>query len=311
MKRFLTLLACAFAIGTIQPTYADDNSLPHEPMYIKQHWISATTGYDVETKTQKLGTVYRRFLSLLLKYDFYDPFENKIATAKSKFFSLSAHFDIVDNNEQLLGSADESLFAFFPTFSIYAADNVTKLATAKMNFWGTTFYVYDPITDKEMAQLYRPFFRLKNDWTFEVTDEAVFNSKNIDKRVLLTIIAFQGDREYWESQRSNNYTYSSFNASATSTKNINIQSTLAIIAKQFKPNFKVNRTALNTMSKTVEQAYLAQMKGTTAATTTREEQVQEYIKFCLQFAKDPNLSEQDKQNILYLLKTRLQTANAQ
>jgi len=299
---------CAFAIGTIQPIYADDNTLPHEPMYIKQHWISATTGYDVETKTQKLGTLYRRFLSLLLRYDFYDPFENKIATAKSKFFSLSAHFDIVDNNEQLLGSADESLFAFFPTFTVYAADNITKLASAKMNFWGTTFYVYDPVTDKEMAQLYRPFFRLKNDWTFEVTDQTLFDSKNIDKRVLLTIIAFQGDREYWESQRHSNYANSSLAASKKTAKTFNTQPTLAIIAKQLKPDFKADPAALNAMSEKIEQAYLEQMQANTT-TSNREEQVQTYINFSLQLANDPSLGEQDKQNILYLLKTRLQNAN--
>ena len=94
------------------------------------------------------------------------------------------------------------LFAFFPTFDIYGQDGYTKLAKASMNFSGTTFTIYDPVTEREMATLYRPF-GVKNDWTFNITNRALFNQKGIDSRVLMTVIAFQGDREYWESNNQN------------------------------------------------------------------------------------------------------------
>lgn len=201
MKKIIAILFSSLII--INTSFAFGNTEIPDEMYIKEHWISLTTSYDIETKTRKLGTLYRKFLSLLLTYEFFDPFDNKLAYARSKFFSLTAHFDVYDNYENFIGSADEKLFAFFPTFDIYGQDGYTKLAKASMNFWGTTFTIYDPVTDKEMATLYRPFFRLKNDWTFNITNRALFNQKEIDSRVLMTVIAFQGDREYWESTNQN------------------------------------------------------------------------------------------------------------
>ncbi|MBI2784911.1 MAG: hypothetical protein HYX60_00810, partial [Legionella longbeachae] len=135
---------------SINSSFAMTNTEIPDEFYINEHWISLTTSYDIETKTQKLGTLYRKFFSLLLTYEFFDPFDNKIAYARSKFFSLTAHFDVYDNNDNLLGAADEKLFAFFPSFDIWARDGYTKLAKANMNFWGTTFTIYDPATDKEM-----------------------------------------------------------------------------------------------------------------------------------------------------------------
>ena len=98
----------------------------------------------------------------------------------------------------MLGVAEEEFFAFFPTFDIYGKDITTKLADAQLNFWGTTFTIYDPETGQEMATMHRPFLRVKNDWTFTVVDRHLLMKKNIDPRVLLTVIAFQGDKEYWE-----------------------------------------------------------------------------------------------------------------
>lgn len=310
MKKLILTLLSVIYLSTISIAQADPAK--HETMYIKQHWLSMTTSFDIETKTQKLGTLYRRFMSLLLRYDFYDPFNNKIATAKSKFFSVNAHFDIYDNNNQLLGSADDSLFAFFPTFYIYDKNNVTKLAKAKMNFWGTTFYVYDPISNKEMAQLYRPFFRMKNDWTFEVTDHALFDSKNIDKRVLLTIIAFQGDREYWEQQRRDNdkkRNNSTRLLTAETQLQTSLQAPLNLINQQLEPNYQANPETLNKLSKDIELAYKQSITtNSNFETGSRSEQINDYINFCLGYLQNSNLSHTEKQGLLYLLKVRLENA---
>src|SRR5258708_35511011 len=156
MKKIIVTLFSLFIFISSNAAYSNDE-VPNE-FNITEHWISLTTSFDIETKTHKLGTLYRKFLSLLLTYEFFDPFDNKMATARSKFFSFTAHFDIYDSNDRLLGVAEERLFSFFPTFDIYASDASTKLAKAAMNFWGTTFTIYDPATDQEMAIMHRSFF---------------------------------------------------------------------------------------------------------------------------------------------------------
>lgn len=107
---FAILFSLLLGINT---SFALSNTEIPDEMYIKEHWISLTTSYDIETKTRKLGTLYRKFFSLLLTYEFFDSFDNKLAYARSKFFSLTAHFDVYDNYENFIGSADEKLFAFF------------------------------------------------------------------------------------------------------------------------------------------------------------------------------------------------------
>lgn len=281
-----------------------------DKIYIKQHWLSMTTSYDIATKTQKLGTLYRRFLSLLLKYDFYDPFDKKIATAKSRFFSFSAHFDIYDTDNHLLGAANESLFAFFPTFDIYAEDGVTKLAKAKMNFWGTVFYIYDPLTNEQMAQLSRSFFRVKNDWTFQVTNKPLFEQKQIDKRVLVTVVAFQGDREYWQSQQNESVALKHNNTKLVdpSLKNLNRQRTKVnqqiTQRNHLKPN-AYDRIAMQAMIKKLDKAYLKEQRQQKHAQLSHSEQVAAFVDFALNYAKTKQRAESKRQLIYHLLKLRL------
>lgn len=285
-----------------------------EEVYIKQHWISLTTSYDVETKTHKLGTIYRKFFSLLLAYEFFDPYDNKVAVAKSKFFSFNAHFDIYDHNDALLGSADEKLFAFFPTFVIYDKDGVTKLANAKMNFWGTTFYIYDPQTKLEIAQMYRPFFRVKNDWTFKVTDKKLFAQKNIDKRVLMTVIAFQGDREYWESQKTNNKHIRGntvFNSENPNTMVKMLLNKIELLSNQQNLGTvsNVSPKTLEHIAYALEHAYAKQASSNTSNLSSKEQMVA-FTDFCLQQVQSNMIDNSKKKIILYLLKLRLAGANS-
>lgn len=293
-----------------------------EDLFITQHWLSLTTSYDIETKTQKLGTLYRKFFSLLLTYEFYDPFDNKQAYAKSKFFSFNAHFDIYDTQDNILGSADEQLFAFFPTFSIYDKQGVTKLAYAKMNFWGTTFYIYDPVTDKEMAQMYRPFFRLKNNWTFKVTDQAVFNAKNIDNRVLMTVIAFQGDREYWESQDRNNNSYmlQSVNKTSAPSSNktkVDIDMTqralqnIELLKQKYNLNTleKADPAVLEKLAKKYELEFDNAQSTANHSSLSRSERVQAFTDFLFTQVDSDKIDNSTKKAILYMLQLRFENAN--
>ena len=291
--------------------YANDNL--DDEIYITQHWLSLTTSYEIETKTKKLGTLYRKFFSFLLTYEFYDTFDKKIAIAQSKFFSFNAHFDIYDDKKNILGSADEKLFAFFPTFTIYDKNQVSKLAYAKMNFWGTTFYIYDPATDKEMAQMYRPFFRVKNDWTFKVTDKNTFENKNINNRVLMTVIAFQGDREYWESQKSNSsYRLKSNNIQNNAMDSVDVAlHKIDLISNQFgiKTINNPESVPLEKVATKLQQDYLKQASASSSSSLSATEQVSAFTEFCLQQVQSDSTDKPTKQAIIYLLKLRLANAN--
>ena len=234
MNQLIALVLSVFLC--INSSFALSNEDIPDEFSITEHWISLTTSFDIETKTEKLGTLYRKFFSLLLTYELFDPLNHKLATAKSKFFSLTAHFDVYDNNNILIGIAEERLFAFFPTFDIYAKNATTKLARAKMNFWGTTFTIYDTVTDNEIATMHRSFFRFKNDWDFKITNKELFSQRSIDPRVLMTVIAFQGDREYWERDRNNNSSTASktvINSSTALTQQLNVLlKKIDVISKQ-------------------------------------------------------------------------------
>ncbi|MCW8398723.1 hypothetical protein OQJ26_07960 [Legionella sp. PATHC038] len=309
MRNAIAILCSLFI--SINTSFALSNTEIPDEMYIKEHWISLTTSYDIETKTRKLGTLYRKFFSLLLTYEFFDPFDNKLAYARSKFFSLTAHFDVYDNFENFIGAADEKLFAFFPTFDIYGQDGYTKLAKASMNFWGTTFTIYDPVTDKEMATLYRPFFRLKNDWTFNITNKALFKQKEIDSRVLMTVIAFQGDREYWESNNQNNFkaiAKKSASSNEVTAKQVNelLEKITAISKQEGLENTKnPDSKMMDVVANELENNY-QQMHAHDEAVQTDQERLAAFVEYCLNWVQENNLASEKKKAILFLLKTRLE-----
>lgn len=236
-----------------------------------------------------------------------------MAYARSKFFSLTAHFDVYDNYENFIGSADEKLFAFFPTFDIYGQDGYTKLAKASMNFWGTTFTIYDPVTDKEMATLYRPFFRLKNDWTFNITNRALFNQKEIDSRVLMTVIAFQGDREYWESTNQNYLraiTKKSTQANEVTSEQINeLLEKITTVSKQEGLENIGNPAPqiMDAIASELEESY-KKLHAPDESIQTGKEKLAAFSEYCLSLVQSNALTHEKKKAILFLLKTRLEGA---
>lgn len=197
MKYFivLTFLLCACFIKT----EAALEQIPRQ-FYVKQHWLSWTTSFDIESDDLKLGTVHRKFFSLSpVKYEFYDTQENLQAAATMRWFSWGATFDIADSYGGMLGSVEQRVFAFFPTFEILSPVG-HLMAIAKMNFWGTTYTISDPVTKQKMATLSRSFFRLKDNWTFTLTDPEAFYQHQIDPRLFVLVMAFQTDRDAWAAE---------------------------------------------------------------------------------------------------------------
>lgn len=164
---------------------------------VSQHWISLATYFDINANKQSIAALYRKIVKSRLLYDLLDANGDNLAETQAKFDTANANFYIYDTNEIFLGSAEEPLYVFFPTFTVYGKSRTNKLAVAKMNFWGTTFTLLDSTSDKEFAVMTRPLFRDTNDWNVKITNKTLFDRLGINPKVFLTVVALQGDREYW------------------------------------------------------------------------------------------------------------------
>jgi hypothetical protein len=300
---FLALSSMTANAGTIP----DDIS-------VREHWISLTKSYDIETKTQKLGTLYRRFFSILLTYDFYDPMDVKTATAKARFFSFGAHLDIYDQTDSFIGGVEEKIFTFFPTFEVLGRDSSTKLARAEMNFWGTKFYIYDPATNQEMAIMSRPFFRFKNDWTIHVTNRALLDQKNIDSRVLMTVLAVQGEIEDWQKDHRNNFRSSVANSNSKQSQ----ANEFEVLAQQINAISldtgldtleKPSQKSLEAMAEELDKGFNAENQSTDLQNQSNEEKIKAFTAYSLNLINSGDLSDSKKKAILTLLNLRLQGHN--
>jgi uncharacterized protein YxjI len=285
-----------------------DSYIPDE-VFVNEHWISLTKSYDIETRTQKLGTLYRRFISLFLTYDFYNPMDVKVATAKARFFSFGAHLDIYDQSDAFIGGVEEKIFTFFPAFEIIAKDSRTKLARAEMNFWGTRFYIYDTETGQEMAIMSRPLLRLKNDWTINVTNRALLEHKNIDSRVLMTVIALQGEIEDWQKEHKadNNLRAESPSSAQLSLadyeallKNITTEGEKQELVQVEKPNSE----QLEFLANELDDAFKAEHESN--GEQNNSEQVKTFAAYCLSLVNSNSIPDSKKKAILVLLSLRLQ-----
>jgi len=191
MIRKLLFIAAIFTLGNISAS-----QLPDE-FYVTERWLSWTTTFDIETKAEKLGTVHRKFFSLTPEYHLHNMEDQLISKAKMRFWSLGAIFEVTDSQGAPQGTVEETFSWFFPTFEI-VSPRAEKLAKASLNFWGTKWTLVDPINEQTIAELSRPLFRLKNDWTVNVYDRSSFaESKKIHPNMFMVLIAFQVDKEYW------------------------------------------------------------------------------------------------------------------
>jgi len=296
---FLWILVCsvnAYALTT--------DELSNE-MYLNQHWISHTTSFDVETKTQKIGSLHRRFLSIPLKYDFYDHSNHLLTTARARFASMNVYLDIFDKNKFPLGAVEEKIFTLFPSFTIYSADGV-KLAHAEFNFWGTRVMVSEVLTDTIIAIMSRPFFRIKNDWTIKLKHKSLLIERNIDPSLLLTVLAFQGEREYWEEQDKNNHTLNRHSARPYGFKPIYEKKMTAYqheYANELQSTELLPQDELETLTLNLEQAYEAHIHPEQSFMSIHDK-IDGFVMFCLDLAHSEKTTTSTKKAIFYLLEQR-------
>lgn len=188
------LLTCVLALSITTAAQASlTRELPDE-FYVIPHWFSFDS--DIKTAEATIGTVHRRFWTLTTEYNLYDTEGHLDTTARQRFFSLGAIFDVTNSQGYAIGTVEESLFSFFPTFRILSP-NRDILATATLNFWGTTYTVTRPGSNETIATFYRAYFRLKDDWTVKIIDRSAFDYDKIDASLFIIVAAFQTDIETW------------------------------------------------------------------------------------------------------------------
>ena len=313
------LLISILSIFLISPAHAFDLE---EKMYLAEHYASYTTSYDVSTDEKKLGTLYRRVLSLNTKYDYYNLQNKLLATAESHFFTFGAHLDIFDDNKVLLGTVEEKVFSWFPSFEIFSPDGV-RLASATMNFWGTTFTLYDGRSTRVLAEMSRDFFRLRNYWTISIKDKARITERQIDSRLLLTVLAVQGDIEYLEQYRRrererqarpfNPYPTPQASArrlSATQddVKNMrNKYSDFLKKEKELNDALLPDAKQLDSLAKQLDTDFQQQYAGMELSSNER---IERFVDYCIDIAEASGTTPDTQKAILHLLNKRLSDQSA-
>ena len=213
-------------------------------------------------------------------------------------FSLGAYFDVKNSEGNLLGTVEEKIFTFFPSFTIYS-DGVNKLAQAEMNFWGTTFTVYDAATGEEIALMSRPFFRLKNDWTIKIINRELLKARNIDAKLLMIVLAFQGDQEYWiQQQQQNNIR----NLKSSASTKVNIQAAqeqINVLAsdQDSNQNELPTKATLERIAKQLDSDY--------QNAENNSEKLDGFINFCREKIASEKTTGPEKKAIVYLLQKRM------
>jgi uncharacterized protein YxjI len=292
----------------LNPVFAFDLE---QRMYLSEHYVSYTTSFDVSTDDRKLGTMYRRILSLTTVYDFYDIRNKLIATAQSHFFTYGAHLDIYDENKILLGTVEEKVYNFFPSFNLYAPDGA-RLANATMNFWGTTFTLYDGLSTYILAEMSRDIFRVRNHWTLNIKDLARVKEKKIDSRLLLTVLAIQGDIEYLErnrqrerrDDRNNNPLPSRGLTAVQHSQNANIHPNyLNLINKEQNLSGIAlpNTQQMEQLSQQLDTGFQQQYAGVNMSDTEKTEQ---FVHYCTNIAESSDTTRETQKAIWHLLNTR-------
>jgi Glu-tRNA(Gln) amidotransferase subunit E-like FAD-binding protein len=171
-----------------------------------------------------------------------------------------------------------------------------------MNFWGTKFYINDPETGREMAIMSRSFIRMKNNWIIHVTDPLRLKQKNIDPRVLMTVLAVQGEIEDWSQQYLNTYLKSSKNSQM---KPVNqLPPVLAALTQEKSQITQILKPEqLEMLVNEIEEGFRVSSQQTEEL--SNDERIQAFSMYCENLLKSPDLPQDKKEAIQTLLNLRL------
>jgi hypothetical protein len=201
---------------------------------------------------------------------------------------------------------------------IYGRDVSKKLASATMNFWNTEFSIYDPVTNEKMAVLSRPFLRYKNNWTVHITNPTLFHAKEIDPRVLLTVLAFQGDREDWEDQKKKRRSINEASPTAlsddASERDVTMEKSALLVSLDAlvqEQDLSISENSippdvLESITNELEAGYEA-IAGNNENMLSSYERLQRFAEYCFSEIRSTKTPVLKKQAIVLLLRMRLQS----
>ncbi len=277
---------------------------------VKQLWLSNNFFYTIKKDERTIGNLVQRDSKYPLMYELFDAQNKRLTSVDYLYNNQNDHFDIYDDNHQLLGSTDEYLNQFFPAFNIYFPGSTAPVAEAKMNFWGTTFSIYDTETGKKMAEMTRSYFRQSNYWNFRVTNNHIFDAKNFPPKLWMTIIAIQADSMLYK-------TYHGLNSAITNRIKVTRFSVDRLHRKHIldrinKAQQKLNLTDIKLQNPDVIEKVVKELDAgfshvySNHNMLSEQEQFDAFLQYCFDKIESPDSSNMDREAILYLLKTQFQ-----
>lgn len=163
--------------------------LPNE-FYINQNLTLWTTKLSVtDNNDNPLGYSFtKEIFSLWTNVNMYK-WDSKIYSAHKKVISIWTEVEIYNSNNELIWSVEEeiiqSLFKTWTTYTIFDKDRNVIWKSKKNDFFATSFEIYNN-SDKLMATIKRPAFRLLDSWGVKIEDGV-----NVDKALFLFIPTYK------------------------------------------------------------------------------------------------------------------------
>ena len=192
-----------------------------------------------------------------------------------------------------------------------------RLASASMNFWGTTFTLYDGRSTRVLAEMSRNFFRVRNYWTINIKDRERITERQIDPRLLLTVLAVQGDIEYLEQYRRsererqerpyNPYPGPQVSARRLTTtqddvKNMrNKYSDFLKKEKELNDGLLQDAKRLDSLAQQLDRDFQQQYAGIELSSNER---IERFVDYCIDIAEASGTTPDTKKAILHLLNKR-------
>ncbi|HSW86997.1 MAG TPA: hypothetical protein VLG49_05820 [Rhabdochlamydiaceae bacterium] len=165
---------------------------------VKEKGFSWNPRFEIEAESEKIGCVQKKLISLGSNFKFSSADGELLATTKAHYYSWGITADVYDGLNHSIGWIEEKIPTWFSPgrFHIFNTD-LSLVAVARMNFWGTKFMIQDPHAQfRTVAVISRPWLRcFKNKWTIRILDPESISPDRIDPRMLILTVVYQSDGE--------------------------------------------------------------------------------------------------------------------
>lgn len=247
-----------------------------------------------------------------LMYELLDMENKTLASVDYSYDMTKDHFEIYDANHLKLGATNEYLFRFYPEFYVYQKDSQTPSVRGEMNFWGTTFSIYDIETGNQFAQMTRSYWRKANYWHFNVTDNDLFKTIHFDPALLTSVIAIQTDAWLYQTSHSASLTgvnaLSDNNNKGAAMVRVRQQAFERVKEAQLKLGMQQPSEQPAEVFERVEKKLAKDFANThsTVNQLSKKASFELFLQYCLDCLESDQLSDEEKQTLLLMLQKRFQ-----